>query len=107
MYNEVITLVAEEFTVNEYGDRVPVQTRRQVFAKLVSIGMSEFYQAQAVNLKPELKFVLPDFLEYHGELVVEYQPFEAEPEVFTVLRTYRNGYELELVCKKGLDHANT
>lgn len=103
MYNDVITLVSEVNTVDEYGDMIVDRSERTVFAQLKSIGQSEFYQAQAVGLKPEIKFVLPDFLEYHNEKVVKYQPFNGELEEYTVLRTYRNNNEMELICKRGID----
>lgn len=109
MYNEVIKLVAEAKSVDEYGDTIAVETERKVFAELKSIGQSEFYQAHAVGLKPEIKFVLSDYLEYANEKIVKYQAFnQTEEEAYTVLRTYRNGNELELVCKRGIDEdANT
>lgn len=104
MYNEVIYLVDETKSVNEYGDITVVNTERMVYAELKSITQSEFYQAQATGLKPEIKFVLPDFLEYKGEKVAKYTAYgKEEPELYTVLRTYRNNFQLELVCKRGVD----
>lgn len=103
MYNEIIILISENKTVDEYGDTIVTEEERTVFAELKSIGQSEFYQAQAVGLKPEIKFVLPDFLEYNNEKKLKYTQFNAEEEVYTVLRTYRNNNELELVCKRGID----
>lgn len=104
MYNEVINLIAESRSVDQYGDTEVVRTVRPVFAELKSIGQSEFYQAQAVGLKPEIKFVLPDYLEYNDEKIIEYQRFNEEEVLeYSVLRTYRNGNALELVCKRGVD----
>lgn len=104
MYNEVIELISEIKSVDEYGDTVETTSARTVFAELKSIGQSEFYQAQAVGLKPEIKFVLADFLEYQNEKIIKYKAFnEEEAEVYTVLRTYRNNNELEIVCKRGID----
>ena len=103
MYNEVITLIKEIVSTNEYGDRVVEQTERQLFAKLTSISQSEFYQAQAVGLKPEVKFILADFLDYQGELLLKYTPFNGEEELYKVIRTYRNNNEMELVCNRGID----
>lgn len=105
MYNEIIKLVSESKSVDEYGDIASVRTERTVFARLKSIGQSEFYQAQAVGLKPEIKFVLSDFIEYEGEKVVLYTPFRGVETEYTVLRTYRDGNELELVCKRGIEKA--
>ena len=70
-------------------------TRKEVFCTLKSIGASEFYQAQATDLKPELKFVLEDFLDYDGEVHVEH-----EGTLYRVIRTYRAGLQLELTVTR-------
>lgn len=104
MYNEVIVLIKETKTVNEYGDAVKTTEEREVFAGLRSIGQSEFYQAEAVGMKPEIKFVLPDFMEYEGEQHLKYTPYpETEAKEYEIIRTYRTNNELELVCKRGVD----
>ena len=104
MYDQIIKLVSETYQIDEYGDKVADRTERTIFAELKSIGQSEFYQAQAVGLKPELKFVLPDFLEYQGEKSLKFQDFnETEEQEYSIIRTYRNGNELEIVCKRGVD----
>ena len=105
MYNEYITLINVTQTPNEYGDLVQTEERKGVFARLASISQTEFYQAQAVGLRPELKFVIADYLDYHNESVVEYQAFGANtPEKYTIIRTYRNkSNEMELTCKRGID----
>lgn len=98
--NDVITLLAEEKSVNEYGDTTLTITERRVFVKTKSIGQSEFYQSQAVGLKPEVKFVLADFLDYKGEKKLKYKPFGGREEIYNVIRTFRDGYMLELVCNR-------
>lgn len=104
MYDAVVKLIAESRTVDAYGDLVTEETERSVFAEIKSIGQSEFYQAQAVGLKPEIKFVLADYLEYQNEKKLRYQGFnEAIEEEYTILRTYRQNNLLELVCKRGVD----
>ena len=90
--NEVLTLVQQSYGVDDYGDPVTTETRREVFGRLGSIGQAEFYQAHAVGLKPELKFILADYLDFEDETVVEYHG-----QRYRVLRTFRNGQELELV----------
>jgi SPP1 family predicted phage head-tail adaptor len=89
--NEILKLITVTQTTDEYGDQVAGETTREVFAKLGNIGQKEFYQAQAVGLQPELKFVLADYLDYEGEALVEYNG-----QRYRVLRTYRSGQELEL-----------
>ncbi len=88
---EVLTLIRQTRAVDDYGDPVVTETTREVFGRLGSIGQAEFYQAHAVGLKPELKFILADYLDYEDETVVEYSG-----QRFRVLRTFRNGQELEL-----------
>lgn len=104
MFDNVIKLVSEVKTTDEYGDTHVTKNEKVVFAELKSIGQSEFYQAQAVGLKPEIKFVLQDYLEYNNEQIVRFTEFGKETEEeYTVLRTYRNNNLIELVCKRGVD----
>jgi hypothetical protein len=57
------------------------------------------YQAMAVGYKPEVKFRLENFMDYHGEQLVEYTPFMSSDTVLLrVLRTYRDGDRIEIVC---------
>lgn len=101
--NEVIKLVSIQKSVDEYGDTAEESTERILFAELKSIGQSEFYQAQSVGLKPEIKFVIADYLDYQNEQIVKYQPFNGTEEKYSVIRTYRTGNALEIVCKRGVD----
>lgn len=104
MYNEVIKLVSVRKEQNRFGDLVEVRTERQVFAKLLSIGSSEFYQAAASGMKPEVKFVLADYLDYNGEQYIRYLPYgETKEREYSVIRQYRNGNQLELTCQRGVD----
>lgn len=89
--NEILILIQQTRSVDEYGDQVVTEITREVFAKLGSIGQKEFYQAHAVGLQPELKFILADYLDYNGETLVQYNG-----QRFRVLRTYRAGQELEI-----------
>lgn len=104
MYDNVIKLVAESKEQNEYGDTISTETEKIVFADLRSIGQSEFYQAQAVGLKPEIKFVLADYLDYSNEKKLKYKAFnEEEEQEYSIIRTYRSNNQIELVCKRGVD----
>ena len=70
-------------------------SRRDVFCKVLSIGQSEFYEANARDFYPEMKFVLADYLEYEDEQLVEYND-----KRYRVLRTYRVGQELEITVTR-------
>lgn len=98
MYNEVIYLVTTQSVINDVGDQIKKQIRSMRFAKLKSIGQSEFYQAQAQGLKPELKFVLADFLDYDNQEEIVYNNFR-----YKVLRTFRTEKnEIEITCYGGV-----
>ena len=100
-----INLCKKTQTINAYGDLVTAWTKRQVFAEEMSVGMSEVYQAMAVGYKPEVKFRLESFLDYQGEEVVEYAPFMSQNTyILRVLRTYRKGDSMELVCYQSIDN---
>lgn len=98
--NDLILLVHEIRTTDEYGDQAVTYTSREVFCRIKSIGQKEFYQAQAVGMQPEIKFVLADCLDYENEPIVEY-----EGDRYRILRTYRTGQELELVCYREVNPA--
>ena len=91
--NELLTLVSR--TMADDGYTVTGETRRDVFCRLASIGQTEFYQAQATDLRPELKFILADYLDYDGEYLCIYNG-----EWYRVLRTFRSGLTLEIVVQK-------
>lgn len=92
--NEVLTLIKRTPDVDANGDPVTTETRRDVFARMSSIGMREFYAASSTDFHPEAKFVLADYLDYDDETLVIH---DGHP--FRVLRTYRNGQELELTVE--------
>ena len=98
--NEILTLLQQTRGVDEFGDPTTTETRRDVFVRLGSIGQKEFYQAHAVGLQPELKFIMADYLDYNGEMLVEYNG-----QRFRVLRIFRSGQELELVCYREVNPA--
>lgn len=104
--SEVLALIKQVWTADEYGDPVLTETSREVFCREASIGQKEFYQAHALGLKPEIKLVLSDYLDYEGEQLVRYTPAgQTEEQLFRVLRTYRTGLELELVCYREVNPA--
>lgn len=81
--------------MNELLTLIKGDTSRDVFCGVRSIGQKEFYEAQAVDFYPEIKFVLADYLEYDGERLCEYNG-----KRYTVLRTFRTGQELEIVVAR-------
>lgn len=91
--DDVIQLIRTTQTIDAYGDTVMKETARQVFCRVASVGAKEFYQAAAIGLQPETKFVLADYLDYEGEKLVKHNGC-----TYHVLRIYRDGQALELTC---------
>jgi len=101
LFKEVIKLISITTTENELGDTIEVSTERQVFADKQSIRQSEFYQAAATGLRPELMFVVRT-IEYNGETKLKYNGKE-----YSIIRTYDKDGELtELVCQGVVNRAN-
>ena len=90
--NDILILVGR--TLDDFGE-VIAETRREVFCRLESIGRTEFYQAQATDLRPELVFVLADYLDYENEYLCIYGG-----DWYRVIRTYRKRQELEIIVQR-------
>lgn len=101
MFNEIIKLIKVETMADDIGEPIELATEREVFAKVLSIGQQEFYQAQATGLKPEIKFEIADYLDYKDEKELIY-----ESKIYQVLRTYRKGsIALEITVYGGVNIA--
>lgn len=99
--NDVLYLVAETITENEIGDFVETSTETMVFCERKSIRQSEFYQAAANGLKPEIAFSIYSF-EYNDEKKIKYND-----KLYNVIRTYQvNDDDLEIICEGGVDHGH-
>lgn len=77
--------------MNDYITLIGDDSRRDVFCGLRSVGHTEFYEANATDYRPELKFVLADYLDYNGETFIKHGD-----DLYRVIRTYRTGRELEI-----------
>lgn len=100
MCNECIYLVEYRKTdrKDRYGDCIKEVVKKQRFADLKSVSQTEFYQAQTIGEKPELKFVLEDYHDYSGEQEIIYEGYR-----YKVLRTYRTKINsIEIVCYGGV-----
>lgn len=94
MWRDVINLSGGiTYIENELGDRieVPGQTR-QVFSNKKSVRQSEFYQAQATGLKPEIMFEVRT-IEYQDESKLSFNNKE-----YTIIRAFDKGEITEIVC---------
>ena len=104
--DEILTFIKQTRSTDEYGDPVISEIPRVVLCREESIGQSEFYQAHATGLKPEIKLVIADYLDYQGEQLLRYTPMgQTEEQLFRVLRTYRKGLELEITAYREVNPA--
>lgn len=93
-YNKVIYLASISYEVDEWFNEVEVITWRKVYANEHSIGSTEFYNAAATGLRPELAFEIYSF-EYNGE-----KKFKYEEEEYNIIRTQGKGEKIILVGEK-------
>ena len=103
MWND-FELISDWTLINDLGDTEVHEQVRHVQGEEASVGMKEFYQGMAVGLKPEVKIILTNWLDYQGEQKIRYTPFGMQfPVTLDIIRTYRNGEALELTCQRGVD----
>jgi SPP1 family predicted phage head-tail adaptor len=92
-WRDVINLVTVTESENDIGDMVESFNTNEVFANKKSIRQSEFYQAMAHGLKPELMFEI-NSLDYDGQQKLIY-----EGKTYQIMRTYsKNDETVELIC---------
>ena len=63
---DVLTLVAQTITTDQYGNEVATEAENTVFCEVDSITQSEFYQAANTELNPEYKFTI-----FFGDYVIQ------------------------------------
>lgn len=83
-----IILITEDFEANDYGQLIPTESSRMVYAQVDSVTRSEFFEGGRNGLNPELVFRVfaPD---YHYESIVEY-----DGKRYAIYRTYRARNEI-------------
>ena len=100
MKYDVIKLISEAYSKDEFGIDVITETAVEVFARIDSISAREFHAAGQNDIKPELKITV-NADEYGGEKIVEHSG-----QRYSVYRTYRaleNSLELYVERKVGSD----
>lgn len=80
--SNVIDLITETKTKNQYGIYQAARSSRRVFCSIGSITRSEFFEAGRNGLNPEIVFTM-FFGDYQGEKTVEYNG-----ATYGIYRTY-------------------
>ena len=102
MWCNVCCLGALADTVNDIGDYEKTLTyNTEIFCNEKSVKYNEFYQAQAIGMKPEIVLEIKQ-ADYNKEKFVKY-----EDEEYTVLRFYKTSSEnIELTLTRGVNNGN-
>lgn len=100
MYDKerLITLVTETVDYDSIGQPVPVETYREVFAKLRSVSLTEWTMAGQLGNSASIQAVIWSF-EYRGEEVVL-----VGDRRYHVYRTYDTGDRMELYLEEMVGH---
>lgn len=70
IYNDIITLVKETYTVSDAGDSVAAETQRDVYCTVRSVGLKRKVEAETAGLKIDLRFVIANDADYDDEKIV-------------------------------------
>lgn len=93
--SSVIKLIQVGYIEDEIGQRVPVETSRDVFCSIESISGKEWLEVGQKGMNPELKISMFCY-DYENEMIVE-----IDGKRYAVYRTYRAKNEtLELYLEK-------
>lgn len=97
LWRDKVNLISSTNTVNNMGDVIEVPVSKEVYANKQSIRQTEFYQATATGLRPELMFIIHS-IDYNQESKLEYPV--GSNKLYTIIRTYeKNGELIELICQ--------
>ena len=91
---DVITLISQEITLDDYGNEEATDIENTVFCEVASITQTEFYAAADTQLNPDFRFTV-FFGDYNGEQIVIYNGMR-----YSIYRTYRPGDDLELYVER-------
>ena len=93
--DHVATLIGVEYQNDALLQKVPVETKREIFCEVCSVQQSEWFSAGQKGLKAQLVLkVFPD--DYAGESLIEVDGVR-----YGIYRTYlAKNYKLELYLEK-------
>lgn len=102
--SDIITLVGETLTQNEYGQWMPSESSHDVYCQVDSVTQSEFFEGGRNGLNPQYRFTV-FFADYNDEPIVEYKS-----QRYAVYRTYltkNDKLELYVERKGGTNGQNS
>lgn len=98
MMDDVITLITQTYTTDDYGVRAPAEQCKNVFAKVRSITRAEFFSGGRAGLNPQYRFDIfkgdyneETVIEYHGKRYGVYRVYQPETADYLELYVERKG----------------
>lgn len=99
MKNDIAFLIAETMIKDKIGQQISVESEREVFCSVKSVGQKEFFEGGRNGLKPSL-LIIVDFDDYQDEKIVLYN--EKKYSVYRTYTTERKDIELYIQEKVGV-----
>jgi SPP1 family predicted phage head-tail adaptor len=104
MFDTVAELGTPTEAPNDIGDNVKTFSWRTVDVSEKSISQTEFYQAEAVGKRPEIKLEMR-ILDYQNESTVRYDAGQGL-KVYDVLRTFKKNRDFIELVLQGVSNTN-
>jgi hypothetical protein len=99
LFNDVAYLITAIPSVNAAGDAITTNSEKLVYCNKKSIRQTEFYQAQASGLRPELMLEVRS-IDYSGEEQIRFGA-----KTYNIIRTFdKNNEFTELICQGLVSH---
>ena len=92
-FNQILELMTVTYVDDGIGQKIPVETPRQIFCDRRSIASKEFFDAGQTGIKAAQKFVI-NLLDYQGETKLVY-----DEKTYHIYRTYETDDYIELYCE--------
>ncbi|GAA5417979.1 hypothetical protein Pryu01_03057 [Paraliobacillus ryukyuensis] len=93
-YNDVIYLMSQSVTYDEYKNPITTTEERKVYANQMRVTTSERYEAANHGLKPSKRFEIYTF-EYNGQSKLKH-----ETVVYNITDVDERGEKIQLTCEK-------
>lgn len=88
-------LIKQTYEVDEIGQRIPAESKREILCHIEYVGQKEFFSAGQNGFKATIKVITPA-VNYENEQIIE-----IDGERYSIYRPYRRASsdEIELYCE--------
>lgn len=96
--SNILTLIAQAYTPDEYGRQIPTETTRDVYCDVSSVSLSEWSEGGRNGLNPEYRFTMfePDYqgeeiCQFKGRRYMIYRTYHAKNDTIELYAERREG----------------